>query len=440
MILQENMLPMGDGTKLYTRCIMPHSEGSFPVVFARTCYAPFEAAPEDTLPREITAEELPEAERNDLLVLLSEGYAIINQHSRGTGRSEGEFIPLRDDRRDGEDTLAWLRAQPFYQREMYVFGGSYCALNLLAFLDLMGDDLKGVALRVPYSGRYTDYYMNGFLRADLQLGWYLHNYCKKQAESQPDLAAELGKLRRLSIKAYMSEHFPKGQGLFSPLLSATDPNEPLWTDERLAFPGSFAGKHCKAPILLIGGWFDIFISGMIDMWRQLPDATRARSAMVIGPFTHECTVNPPDTTLPLPNSGVPREFDTVHVWLRHLRQNAPLKDITPGSVRYYNIGASVWQTAKDVPEGQTQTMFHLANDGRLSSDEQYMQPVRYTYDPNTPSGIAGGNNGFCTVPTGLVQQPDPMLRTDGVTFISEPLTTAMPLCGSAQITMTVTSD
>ena len=107
MIIQEEFFTMRDGVRLYTRIVLPSEQGKFPIVFIRNPYDE---------PR--NGEPYPlENYENDLF--LKNGYAIVHQHVRGSGDSEGEMRPYRE-REDGLDTLEIIRSKPFYNGEIYV--------------------------------------------------------------------------------------------------------------------------------------------------------------------------------------------------------------------------------------------------------------------------------------------------------------------------------
>jgi uncharacterized protein len=57
------------------------------------------------------------------LPLARRGYQVVVQSCRGTEDSEGRFVPF-DERDDGLDTVAWMRAQPWYPGRFATFGPS----------------------------------------------------------------------------------------------------------------------------------------------------------------------------------------------------------------------------------------------------------------------------------------------------------------------------
>jgi putative CocE/NonD family hydrolase len=58
---------------------------------------------------------------------LEAGFALVIQHCRGRGSSDGEFSPWVDEPADGADTVAWITAQPWSNGKVAGWGLSYTA-------------------------------------------------------------------------------------------------------------------------------------------------------------------------------------------------------------------------------------------------------------------------------------------------------------------------
>jgi len=112
MIFSDAFVEMSDGVRLYTEIYLSDEAPAGPVVFLRNPYCPADSSTDDGTGAFSSA-------------FVKRGYAVVCQHCRGTGRSEGDFIPFIHERRDGLETLAWIRKQPFYGGEIYPCGGRY---------------------------------------------------------------------------------------------------------------------------------------------------------------------------------------------------------------------------------------------------------------------------------------------------------------------------
>ena len=62
------------------------------------------------------------------------GYHVLFVSSRGTAASDGDFDPMRTERADGRDVVAWLVAQPWFTGTFATAGGSYLGFTQWAVL------------------------------------------------------------------------------------------------------------------------------------------------------------------------------------------------------------------------------------------------------------------------------------------------------------------
>ena len=108
----EERVPMDDGTRLYTVGTAPAPGVKCPIVVSRTPYAKEQRI------------DGPNYARQGLDAL-KRGYAVVLQHTRGSGVSEGRRVPYANEREDGLALLAFVRRLPWYNGEIYLQGGSY---------------------------------------------------------------------------------------------------------------------------------------------------------------------------------------------------------------------------------------------------------------------------------------------------------------------------
>ena len=88
----EEMVPMKDGKKLYTYGALPPEGVKCAIVFARSPYVNEERVDMAAYARSQAG-------------ALKRGYAYVQQHVRGTGMSEGDWVPYVAERDDGLATL-----------------------------------------------------------------------------------------------------------------------------------------------------------------------------------------------------------------------------------------------------------------------------------------------------------------------------------------------
>lgn len=101
---------MRDGQALATDLWLPDS-GPAPPLLVRTPYS----------------KDVPNLLGNALNIpaLVEAGYAVAVQDCRGTGRSDGELVPMVHEAHDGEDAIAWIADQPWCDGNVGTFGASY---------------------------------------------------------------------------------------------------------------------------------------------------------------------------------------------------------------------------------------------------------------------------------------------------------------------------
>ena len=105
-----------NGIKLFTLVMLPEKDGKFPVVVNRSPYV-------DTL-EDKNEDDIVSGFLGAHKEWLNSGFAMIFQHCRGRGKSEGDCIPYINEREDGLNLLDWIRKSSFYNGEIFLFGGA----------------------------------------------------------------------------------------------------------------------------------------------------------------------------------------------------------------------------------------------------------------------------------------------------------------------------
>src|SRR5690349_19551218 len=153
-IRRESMVPMRDGTKLYTVIVMKKGTANGPILLSRTPYDAKGSA--ERTPSQSIVDILPIMDKE----FVTDGYIRVYQDIRGMHHSEGQFVmnrpivgPLNhtgiDESTDAYDTIDWLvKNVPESNGKVGVIGSSY-----LGFLTLMAEINPHPALKaaVPQS-------------------------------------------------------------------------------------------------------------------------------------------------------------------------------------------------------------------------------------------------------------------------------------------------
>ena len=155
------MVEMADGVSLSTDIYRPKAGEKFPTVLIRTPYN--KAHPlGKTLGESFTAQ----------------GFAVVAQDCRGRFASEGEFCAFKDDRKDGLDTLKWLRSQPWGNGKIGGALGSYNSYTQLA----VADELDVVLAVVSCANMYELIYPGGLYSLETVHNWAFNMDSKESTD------------------------------------------------------------------------------------------------------------------------------------------------------------------------------------------------------------------------------------------------------------------
>ncbi len=319
---------MPDGIKLYTRITLPENADKCPIVFIRTPYE--------------------KAEDNTIEMFVSRGFAVVLQHCRGRGKSEGICTPYNECE-DGLCSLEEIRNFPFYNGEIYLYGASYCASAHLSYLNPIPEDIKSICIITASDSMYRRYYRGGMNYNLSNLDWWLMMTGTKKTTVKRPYKDILKNIPQYTRTLYGDELMEND------LIKQT-------------------AEGLNIPVLFVDGWMDYYLEGMFSMWDRLPDATKEKSAMIIGPWGHgtKCDEH---TNYPMENAEIPQDFGAV--WFDSVRKGIPFPYCEKGTVKSYSIGGDKWISE----EFSINTEKLYFNKRSLSSAEQLNGKSSYTYNP-----------------------------------------------------------
>ncbi|XVV11790.1 CocE/NonD family hydrolase [Actinoplanes sp. CA-131856] len=284
------------------------------------------------------------------------GYHVLIQSVRGTFGSGGSFRPMAQEASDGQDTVAWLRKQSWFDGRLATMGASYLGWAQWALMQDPPPELRAAIVLVgPHDFREAVFGTGAFTVGDF-LGW------SDMIAHQEDG----GLLSRVRNGASAPRRLrPALSGL--PMPDAADPvlrGRAPWYREWLSHPdgddpwwqpyrAGGALTTVSTPTLLISGWQDLFLTQTLFQYESL----RARGvevALTVGPWTH--------LQLGLQGAGaVAREG---LAWLdQHLADGPPARR---SPVRVYRTGERRWHALPAWPPPATPAVFQLHASRRLT--------------------------------------------------------------------------
>jgi putative CocE/NonD family hydrolase len=363
-------VPMRDGTVLLADHYMPRNGRSAPTLLVRSPYCRANAF--------AWLFARPFAER---------GFQVLIQSTRGTFGSDGEFNAFRNEQHDGLDTIAWMQQQPWFAGAFATMGASYLGHVQWALAAGAGPQLKALSLQITAATIRNLVYPGQSLGVDTALTWI--QQVGHQEESFWRGVLGLRRRRRemraaaLNLPLREADVLVAGRPVpfYRDWLEHSAPDDPWW--EPVDFQD--AADQIAAPVLLIGGWYDIFLP------YQLADYARLRQAgkqpfLTIGPWAH--------TSPPL-FGAITRE---TLAWMRtHLLGRAGLLRAAP--VRVFVMGSKRWAEYPDWPPPgyPAQRWFlqparGLATEPPATGSPAAASPDRYRYDPAQPTPSIGGSS------------------------------------------------
>lgn len=319
------------------------------------------------------------------------GYHVVLQSVRGTFGSGGEFEPMVNEAADGADTVAWLREQPWFTGRFATIGVSYLGFTQWAVLQDPPPELAAAVITAGPHDFSESVWGTGSFAVNDFLGW------SDLVAHQEDPARIRVALRQLRARRKLEQAagaLPMGVAARA-LLGPDAPWFESWVEHRDrsdAFWDSLrfneALDRVRVPVLLIGGWQDVFVRQTLQQYAHLrgrgPDVPDV--ALTVGPWTHT----------QLLGKGLPTSARETLDWLdTHLGGAAGPR--RPGRVRVCITGldrGQAWRNLPDWPPATTERALYLRPGGHLGetapTDLKGLAPATFRYDPTDPTPTIGG--------------------------------------------------
>jgi putative CocE/NonD family hydrolase len=360
------------------------------------------------------------------------GYHVLIQSVRGTFGSGGTFRPMAQESDDGQDTVAWLREQPWFDGRLATVGGSYLGWTQWTVLRDPPPELRTAVVYVgPHDFRRAVYGTGAFTLGDF-LGW------SDQIAHQEDG----GDLRRLLSAATARRRLrPALNGL--PLPDAAEPvlrGRAPWYREWLSHPdgddpwwepyrAGSALDRVEVPVLLVSGWQDLFLEQSLEQYAVL-SSRGVDVALTVGPWTH----------LEVGTKGVSQVSRETVAWLdQHMADGPPART---APVRVYRTGERRWHELPAWPPPSAPAAFQLHAAGTLTTATADTaagdDTVSFRYDPADPTPAVGGRT--LTGSMGVQDNRALEARPDVLTFTTDPLPTAVDVIGSPVLELAIAVD
>jgi len=414
-------VPMRDGVSLAANVFHPARAGRFPVILVRTPYG--------------KGTELPRNYR----IFVDNGYAVVLQDVRGRYASAGEFDPLHQETRDGEDTLNWAGRAPWSNGKIGMVGGSY--LGIVQWKAALSGNryLKCIFPVVSGDDDYSDrlYSPGGAMKLGNRLLWLASNM-RVPGYTPPDFGLFV---RALPLQA--ADLAATGQRIKMYQDAIEHPTfDNYWksisTRQQLA--------KVKVPVFSVGGWYDNFVQSDLEAFSALRAMGRTAHTL-IGPWAHNMST-PFDGVSFGPGASAPVQRLQLEWFNRWLKDKPPPKEWP--AARIFVMGANRWRDEYEWPLARAvSTPLYLSSDdgaNSLAGDGVLLwqsprkdQEDHFVYDPANPVPTMGGNT--CCNPSvfrwGPVDQAPVETRQDVLVYTSEPLKEELEVTGPVKAVLHV---
>jgi uncharacterized protein len=359
------------------------------------------------------------------------GYRVLLQSVRGTFGSGGTFAPMVNEAADGADTVAWLRRQPWFTGRFATIGISYLGFTQWALLQDPPPELAAAVITAgPHDFSASAWGTGSFTVNDF-LGW---SYLVAHQEDPGRIRAGIRQLRSQKTVIRAADGLPLGAagrkllGTGAPWweswLDHPDDNAPFWEGMRCGA----ALDRVQVPVLLIGGWQDLFLQQTLQQYAHLRDRG-VDVALTLGPWTHN----------QLLVQGLRTIAQESQDWLDTHLGGRPARS-RPSRVRVFVAGEG-WRDVADWPPATTEYPLYLQPGGGLTDtppSSTAVSSVSFRYDPADPTPTIGGRllspDGGYRIDSSLAA------RSDVLTFTTDVLTNDLYVQGNPVAELAHTSD
>ncbi len=418
---------------------------------------------------------------------LSNGYAVIYESTRGTGKSGGSFTWAEDEIEDGTRCIEWIAEQPWCDGNVGMFGGSSRGLAMMLAAGGNPEPLKAINPIASPSGGGDGSITDGALETNSFIPWTMKlatltagrmlaneeidadTFDAIQAAAM-EATEQTTELASFHPMLDLPDHIFDGVGLpddirakdlipfWEPWLSR-DGDDPYWHD----IDPMYLYEAMDVPALHVTGWFDSMQYGTIDNYRGMLETSDQDQFLIVGPY-HHMNIGQSDCQGAIDfgmRSGLTGLTFSGFAELQLEFFEIYLKGKEPSSDSLFHPSVDPVQTFRMHPDGGEWTShadwppaaassrrFFLRSDGAAATDHASGQlrddppsgsePAdSFVHDPTDPIPSRGGALSCRTThhPPGIHDIADLQQRRDIVTYTSEVLDESLELVGDGKVTL-----
>lgn len=363
----------------------------------------------------------------------SRGYNVVIQGTRGRYKSGGSFYPLREERRDGIETLQWLAQQPWFDGRLGMWGGSAFGYTEWAIADQQSPGPSALIIQIASTNFHEMFHPGGAFSLESALFWAV------RSRGAVDVEPSFDDLERgfNGFPLIEADNRAVGQIAFFDDWAVHTTKDDYW----LGIDGKNRTRTLKAPTLLMAGWSDPFLPSQLHDYEEIQrdaDPKVARGThLIVGPWTHADPIRFPDGS----DAGSYRQASLAPsiAWFDHYLRGEPLDLQWRAPVRIFVLGENKWRDEQEWPLKRTvYTPYYLRSQGSANSvlgngglsvrpPEGSEPPDVYRYDPRLPVPTRGG--AMLGPRAGMHSQVEVETRSDVLVYTTDILQNDMEVTG-----------
>jgi putative CocE/NonD family hydrolase len=383
-------IPLRDGVKLNATVYRPQGQKEpLPCVFTLTPY-------------------ISQSYHDRGMYFAGHGYVYLTIDVRGRGNSEGNFMPMLQEAKDGHDVVEWLAQQSYCNGKVTMWGGSYAGYDQWATAKEFPPHLTTIVpVASPFAG--VDFPRRNNIAYPYDVQWLtLTSGHASQEKIFGDSSFWAAKFKELYLGHRAFKEVDSVVGNPSPVFQA-------WIEHPMvdAYWDSYnpsAEQYAKLdmPILSITGQYDGDQPGAMAHYHEHmahgSEHAKAQHYLIIGPWDHAGTRTPKAEVAGLTfGKASLLDMNKLHKdWYDWTMKSGTKPEFLKDRVAYYVVGegAEDWRYAGTL-EAVTSEMRPLYLDSRDGTANDVFssgmlgaakpsgsKPDRYVYDPLDTSSAA----------------------------------------------------
>ena len=173
-------------------------------------------------------------------------------------------------------------------------------------------------------------------------------------------------------------------------------------------------ERANIPILLVGGWYDVFAPQTLRQYARLSERG-TNVALMMGPWNH--------TQVGMQTEVHKQSYNWIE---QHLAKQNVQAQKSP--VQYFVTGAKEWRHEAAWPPSTVVLEWYLGPDQRLMTQKAIKEGYScFVFDPKDPTPTVGGN--LLLLGGGSADDTALAARSDVLTFTTEPLENDVEVAG-----------